>query len=128
MDNTSSNGDLNNIKAAPASLQYHDTLIAEIRLSPAQILFHRQLLDDLPTNPVRCHFHSDWLISTTKREKQFIQHTQKIINAYKNQPYILNPLPMQSHVLIQNLHKKKNLKWTQTAAIVEILPFQQYKV
>ena len=70
-DNISSNGDLDNNKAARAILQFQNTPIPELGLSPAQVLFHRQLCDQLPTNPTHYHLHRDWLVSATETEKQF---------------------------------------------------------
>ena len=68
-DNTSSNGDLDNNKAARAILQFRNTPITELGLSPAQVLFHRQLRDQLPINPTHYHLHQDWLVSAVEREK-----------------------------------------------------------
>ena len=56
-DNTSSNGDLDNNKAAYTILQYRNTPIPELGLSPAQVLFHQQRHDQLPTNPTHYHLH-----------------------------------------------------------------------
>ena len=61
LENTSTNGSIDNNNAARALLQYHNTPLPDIQLSPAQILFHCQLRDHIPTHPSRYRLHAEWL-------------------------------------------------------------------
>ena len=62
LNNTLSDGSLDNNKAARAILQYRNTPLNDIHLSHAQILLHRHIHDHLPTHPhhYHLHLHPEW--------------------------------------------------------------------
>ena len=77
-DSISSDGSLNNDKAARAFLQHRNTPIAGLGLSPAQLLLHRQLRDHIPAHPQHYRLHKEWVISAAEREVAFAKRSQAI--------------------------------------------------
>ena len=78
INNTKSDGSLDNNKAAQAIMQYRNTPLPYINLSPAQILFHHQLHDHIPANLVHYKLHKDWIISANQHEKALAQRNENI--------------------------------------------------
>lgn len=68
------------------------------------------------THHVHYHLYRDWFISNQKRNTAWSTYnTQKDLQqpfaCFKPDLYLIHTLP----ILIQNLQKKDNLKWTQTS-------------
>ena len=95
IDNTKSDGSLDNNKAAQAIMQYRNTPLPYINLSPAQILLHRQLRDHIPANPVHCKLQKDWIISANQREKALAQRNENIAKKYNVSTRQLPEVPIE---------------------------------
>ena len=106
IDNTKSDGSLDNNKAAQAIMQYRNTPLPYINLSPAQILFHRQLRDHIPANPVHYKLHKDWIISANQREKALAQRNENIAKKYNVSTCQLPEVSIDTIVAIQEPNSK----------------------
>ena len=122
-DNTSSDGSLDNDRAARAILQHRNTPIPELGLSPAQLLLHRQLRDSIPARPTHYRLHKDWILTAEEREKAFAKRNQTIKNDYNQHSRLLSPISTQTAVRIQ-----EKGKWTKSGRVVETLPNRQYRI
>ncbi|MEO2242304.1 MAG: DDE-type integrase/transposase/recombinase, partial [Candidatus Poseidoniia archaeon] len=122
-DNTSSNGSLDNDKAARAILQYRNTPIAGLGLSPAQLLLHRHLRDHIPAHPRNYRLHKEWVVSASEREKSLARRNEAAEASYNRGSHELRPLEARSPVHIQS-HKR----WDRTGRVVEVLPNRQYRI
>ena len=128
IDNTKSDGSLDNNKAAQAIMQYRNTPLPYINLSPAQILFHRQLRDHIPANPVHYKLHKDWIISADQREKALDQRNENIAKKYSVSTRQLPEVPIGTTVAIQEPNSKGYRRWVKTGIVVEILLHCQYHI
>ena len=125
-DNISSDGSLNNNKAAAAILQYRNTPILDTKLSPAQILFHRQLRDSIPCHPSQYQLHPEWIIAAKEREEAFQKKHQDIMADYNRntRPRELPSINPGTLVTIQG----KDKRWGKQGLVVEQLDNLQYRV
>ena len=122
-DNVSTNGSLDNDRAAKAIMQHRNTPIPEVGLSPAQVLLHRQLRDHIPANPKHYEPHPEWVISASDREKAFAKRNADIASRYNSVSHHLQVLEARTAVLIQ-----EGRKWNRSGMIVEVLPNRQYRI
>ena len=123
-DNTSSNGSVNNDKAARAILQYRNTPIPELGLSPSKLLFHRQLRDAIPANPIQLYsLHKEWIVSALEGENAFASKYQAIESNYNSKARTSAPLTVQTRVRLQD---KGN--WRKTGTVMETLPHKQCRI
>ena len=128
IDNTKSDGSLDNNKAAQAIMQYRNTPLLDINLSPAQILFHRQLHDHILANLVHYKLHEDWIMSANQREKALAQRNENIAKKYNVSTRQLLEVRIGTTVAIQEPNSKGYRCWVTTGIVVEILPHCQYHV
>ena len=123
-NNVASDGSLNTDNAARALLAYRNTPLPDIHLSPAQILLHRNLRDGIPVHPSHHKMHKSWIISATQRERAYASRNRKIVERYNAHARELQPLTVQTQVLVQS----KNKRWDRKGTIVEVLPHRQYRI
>lgn len=122
-DNTLPNGSLDNDRAARAILQHRNTPLADLGMSPAQMLLHRTIRDHIPVNPSHYQLHKDWIISAEEREKLYAHRNQTLQDAYNTTAHPLQPLTVQTAVMVQT-----DGKWDKSGYIIEALPHRQYRV
>ena len=123
-DYTSANGDLNNNKAAQATLQYRNTPLQDCNLSPAQILFHRKLQDTIPSHLSNYKLHPEWLAAAQHRENEYTKKHLAISTEYDRHAKELPQLSLGSLVLIQG----KDKRWKKQGKIIDILDHRQYRI
>ena len=127
LNNTLSDGSLDNNKAAREILQYRNTPLNDIHLSPAQIFLHRHIRDYLPTHPHHYHLHPEWLVAAQEREQHLAQRNHIILKRYNSSAHT-SPLDVGTHVAVQNQGHTRARKWDRTGHITEVLPHSQYHV
>ena len=125
-DNVSSDGSLNNDKAARAILQYRSTPLPDINLSPAQILLHRNIRDGLPAHPDHYIPHKEWVITAEERDLAYARRNEIIKQKYDKRARKLPVLSIGDSVVVQNQRTGK--KWDRLGRIVEVLPHRQYRI
>ena len=124
LGNATSNGSLDNDRAARAILQYRNTPIQGIGLSPAQMLLHRNLRDELPARAIYYKPHPNWVIAASKREQTMYNRDAKLVESYNRNAHTLPTLSVGDIVTLQN----KNKRWDRTGRIIEVLDNRQYRI
>ena len=123
MNNSNSDGSLDNDKVLKAVLQYKNTPLRNIGLSPAQLLLHRQLRDNIPTHSKMLQPHKEWIISGKEREKAFEKHNEEMTSRYNEHSRELHPLKCRTQIILQ-----EKGRWLKQGEIVKVLPNRQYQI
>ena len=121
-------GSLNTDKFMRAVMQYRNTPIPDLRLSPAQIVFGRQIRDFIPVLPYKYRPSQEWTLLREDRERALATRREhdgtRLARYTKHHP----PLPVGTHVAIQNQTGRNKTKWDKTGVILENKPHSQVLV
>ena len=127
-ENMGIKGSLNTDKFMRAVMQYRNTPIPDLRLSPAQIVFGRQIRDFLPVLPYKYRPSQEWTLLREDRERALATRREhdgtRLARYTKHHP----PLPVGTHVAVQNQTGRNKTKWDKTGVILENKPHSQVLV
>ena len=127
-ENTDKSGTLDTDKFARALLNYRNTPLKDIGLSPAQIIFSRPIRDHLPIAPGNYKPRAEWILTQEKREEVLARRYEFMGERLKFGTKVLTRLHEGNIVSIQNQVGPRAKKWDKTGVVVEVLPFDQYRV
>ena len=127
-ENVGANGSLNTDKFLRALMLHRNTPDRNTGLSPSQIIFGRTVKNFLPTRHGKLTLRPEWRLTMEQREralarrhivrgKDLSEHTKTLI-----------PLEIGQVVLIQNQTGKNPSRWDKSGQVVEVLPFDQYRI
>ena len=100
----------------------------DIGLSPAQIIYARHIPDYIPVTPGNFKPRPEWILTQEEREKLLARRYELMENRLKVGTKVLHKLEVGNILAIQNQTSPRAKKWDKTGVVVEILPFDQYRV
>ena len=126
-------GSLNNDRFLQAILQHRNTPDPICQVSPAEILFGRSLRDKLSftnnllkfSNP---KYRRKWREAWARKERAIRLRYDRSAARLNFDSRSLPPLQIGDRCLIQNQHGRYPKKWERSGVVVQILPFNQYKL
>ena len=127
-ENTDGSGNLDNDKFARALLNYRNTPCRELKLSPAQIVFGRKIKDHLPLGSGQYKPRKEWILTQEQREIALSRRYERMEEKLKLGRKVQAALELGNIVSIQNQVGPRAKKWDKTGIIVEVLPYDQYRV
>ena len=126
--NLGEKGELDTDNFARAILEHRNTPNDETSLSPAMVVMGKELKGFLPNRPQKYEPRAEWRLEADQRAKAFAKRHLKQQEELSHNARQLPPLKLQDTVAIQDQHSSKPGKWTQTGTIVEVLPYDAYRV
>ena len=111
-----------------ALMVHRNTPDRETGLSPAQVIFGRSTRNFFPIKPGNLQLRPEWKTTMDQREIALARRHERKGKDLNEHTKTLRPLEAGQVVLIQNQTGKKPLRWDRSGQIIEILPFDQYKV
>ena len=127
-DNVSNTGTLDTDRFKRALLTHRNTPDRDTRVSPAQVVFGRPIRDFIPIKPGLYQPRQEWLLTRERRElalaRRHVVQERRLTEHTKTLP----KLEVSDVVMIQNQSGPHPLKWDKSGMVVEVLPFDQYKV
>ena len=127
-ENTDRSGSLDNNKFARALLAYRNTPCRDLNMSPAQIIFARNIRDHLPILPGHYRPREEWILTQRRREEVLARRYTVMGDRLTRGTKQLGRLNIGDIVSVQNQVGPRPKKWDRTGTIVEILPYDQYRV
>ena len=127
-ENTDNSGVLDNDKFVRALLNYHNTPMKDINLSPAQIIYARNIKDHTPLIPGKYEPREEWILTQERREELLSRRYELMGDRLKLGTKVLNKLKIGNIVSLQNQAGPRAKKWDKTGVIIEVLPFDQYRI
>ena len=127
-DNVSNTGTLDTDKFRRALLTHRNTPDRDTGVSPAQVVFGRPIRDFIPIKPGLYQPRQEWLLTRERRElalsRRHVVQEKRLTEHTKTLP----KLKVSDVVMIQNQSGPHPLKWDKSGMVVEVLPFDQYRV
>ena len=127
-ENVSNTGTLDTDKFRRAILTHRNTPDRDTGVSPAQIVFGRPIRDFIPIKPGLYQPRQEWVLTRERRElalaRRHVVQERRLTEHTKTLP----KLKVSDVVMIQNQSGPHPLKWDRSGMVVEVLPFDQYKV
>lgn len=127
-ENTDKSGNLDNDKFARALLNYRNTPLKDIGLSPAQIIFARNIKDHMPIYPGNYKPRQEWILTQERREELLAKRYELMGDRLRLGTKALGKLNLGNIVSLQNQAGPRAKKWDRTGVVVEVLPYDQYRV
>jgi hypothetical protein len=127
-DNIAPDGSLNTDRFLCALLLHRNTPDWDTGLSPAQVIFGRSIRDFFPIKPGNLLLHPEWRLTMEQREKALARRHARRGKDLTEHTKVLAPLAVGQVVLVQNQSGNNPLRWDRSGQIVEILPFDQYRI
>ena len=131
--NIDASGQLDNDKLLGAMLQLRNTPDPDCKISPAEIVFGHPLRDRFAfanrlekfSNPsVRSTWREAWKLKEDALRVRFVKTSEKLNQNARN----LKDLRVGDRCMVQNQYGNYPLKWDRSGTVVEVLPFNQYRV
>ena len=111
-----------------ALLLHRNTPDRDTGLSPAQVIFGRTIRNFFPVQPERLKMHPEWRITMEQRERALAKRHARRGKDLQEHTRALAPLQVGQVVLIQNQSGNNPRRWQKSGRVVEVLPFDQYRV
>ncbi len=127
-DNTHPNGDLNTDRAQQAILQYRNTPDPITKQSPADCVFQRPIQDLIPIPHLGYIPSSTWQKHRDHREATLAHRHRLGEERWTRNTRPLPPLHIGDYVLVQNQRGPHPTKWDLTGIVLEVAPYDQYRV
>ena len=133
-ENIGFNGSLDTVKMSRALITHRNTPDRDTGLSPAEMMIGRKLRGFLPGKILDPELKSEqnlaqgWRELADWRELALAKRASRDQERWSTTTRSLAELPLGTHVAIQNQLGNHPKKWDKRGVIVEVLPFQQYKV
>ena len=128
INNTNSDGSLNNDRFHRALLQYRNTPDKETKISPALCLFGRNIRDFMPSHPKKFKPHTAWEEALRARETAMKVRCMRTAEYWREHTKKLKPLKVGDSVWIQNQVGPNPNKWDKTGVVIEVRQYDQYIV
>ena len=127
-DNIAPDGGLHTDRFLKALLLHRNTPDRDTGLSPAQVIFGRAVRDFFPIKPGNLILHPEWRITMEQRETALARRHAKREKDLTEHTKVLVPLRVGQVVLVQNQSGNNPLRWNRSGQVVEVLPFDQYRI
>ena len=127
-ENIGGDGSLNTDKFLRALLLHRNTHDHDTGLSPATVIFGRVTRNFFPIQSGHLKLHSEWRITMEQREQALVKRHNRREQDLQEHTKKLVPLQVGQVVLIHIQAGNQPLKWQKSGQIVEVLPFNQYRV
>ena len=107
---------------------YRNTPCRDMKLSPAQIVFGRQIRDHLSVGTAKLQPRKEWLLTQEQRELALSRRYERMEERLRIGTKTLSKLEVGNLVSLQNQTGPRAKKWDKTGTIVEILPYDQFRI
>ena len=127
-ENVSPDGSLDNDSFRRALLSHRNTPDGDTCLSPAQVIFGRPIRDFIPILPLNYKPREEWRLTMEQREIALSKRHIRQEKLLREHTKTLTPLTQNAVVMVQNQTGRHALKWDKSGTIVEVLPYDQYRI
>ena len=127
-ENVGADGSINTDKFLRALMLHRNTPEHDTGQSPSQIIFGRAVRDFFPIKPGNLTLHPEWRLTMDQREKALAGRHAVRGKDLSDHTETLVPLEIGQVVLVQNQTGKNPSRWDKSGQVIEVLPFDQYRV
>ena len=127
-DNIATDGTLRQDRFLRALMLHRNTPDRDTGLSPSQMIFGRAIKDFFTIQEGNLRLHPEWRLTMEQRELALARRHARREADLSEHTKQLRPLEVGQVVMVQNQTGNNPRRWDKSGVVVEVMPFDKYKI